>query len=204
MGRIRILSHSYIRYKDRQEAGRLLAKEIDGYKGQQVVVLGIPRGGIIVAHELALALDAELDIVLAHKLGTPGHTELAMGSVSEDGKIFLNEDVINQFSISKDQIEGEKSRQLTEINRRASAFRKVHTRISLIDKIAIVTDDGVATGATTLAALWAARRPTSPTGCAASAAITRSGLAKGLKRDKQGLYHNEGAGLQRHWRHGPY
>jgi predicted phosphoribosyltransferase len=122
------------------------------------VVLGIPRGGIIVARELAQTLDAELDIVLAHKLRAPGHPELAMGSLAENGKIFLNGQVVTELGISQHYIEEETAAQLAEIKRRARLVRRIRPRVLLKGKIVIVTDDGVATGATTQAAFWAVRQ----------------------------------------------
>jgi putative phosphoribosyl transferase len=105
MGRLHILSYSDEPFEDRREAGRLLAQQLNGYRGQKLVVLGIPRGGMIVAQEIAYILQADLDIVLAHKLGTPGHAELAMGSVSEDGKLFLNEKVVRALDIGEAYIQ---------------------------------------------------------------------------------------------------
>jgi predicted phosphoribosyltransferase len=157
MAKIRIVSHMSERFLDRHEAGRLLAAELAEYRGQQAVVLGIPRGGIIVARELARALDAELDVVLAHKLRTPGHGELAMGSVAEDGRLFLNEDVVRDLAIDGAYIQREKEYQLGEIKHHIEQFRRVRPKVPLEDRTAIVTDDGVATGATTQAALWAVR-----------------------------------------------
>jgi putative phosphoribosyl transferase len=158
MARLRIISHSGEPFRDRQEVGQLLAWELRNLPGRNLVVLGIPRGGIIVAQGLAQTLDAELDIVLAHKLRTPGHLELAMGSVAENGKIFLNEQVVAELGISHHYIEEETASQLAEIKRRARLVRRVRPRVSLKGKIVIVTDDGVATGATTQAALWAVRQ----------------------------------------------
>ena len=157
MGKLRILSRSDEPFQDREEAGRLLAAELSEYKGQNTVVLGVPRGGVVVARELASGLDAELDIVLAHKLRTPGYGELAMGSVAEDGKLFLNQDVVGPMGVADVYIQEEKARQLAEIKRRAGLFRHARPKIPLKGRIAIVTDDGVATGATTQAALWAVR-----------------------------------------------
>ena len=154
---LRILSYSSASFADREEAGRLLAEELDEYRGRKAVVLGIPRGGIIVAREIARQLDAELDIVLAHKLRTPGQEELAMGSVAEDGKLFLNQEVVQKLRIGDTYIQQEKARQLAEIKRRTEMIRHVHPKILLKGRIVIVTDDGVATGATTQAALWAVR-----------------------------------------------
>ena len=157
MSKLRILSHTSELFKDRQEAGELLAHELAQFQGRRVVVLGIPRGGMIVAQELARRLQADLDIVLAHKLRTPGYTELAMGSVAEDGKLFLNEDVIRELNVNEAYIRQEKARQLAEIRRRTDLFRRVRPKVSLAGRTVIVTDDGVATGATTQAALWAVR-----------------------------------------------
>ena len=156
-GKLRIISHSDEPFRDRQEAGELLARELAEFRRQNAVVLGIPRGGIIVARELARALEADLDIVLAHKLRTPGHAELAMGSIAEDGKLFLNETVIQELNVDSAYIKQEKTRQLAEIARRTELIRRIRPKVPLGSRTVIVTDDGVATGATTQAALWAVR-----------------------------------------------
>jgi putative phosphoribosyl transferase len=157
MGSLRIISRSGQRFQDRREAGALLAAELAEYRGKKAVVLGIPRGGMVVADEMARALNAEVDIVLAHKLRTPGQAELAMGSVSEDGKLFLNPDVVEGLGIEEAYIQQEKERQMAEIARRTGLFRRVRPRLELAGRSVIVTDDGVATGATYQAALWAVR-----------------------------------------------
>lgn len=157
MGQLRILSRSSEHFKDRQEAGRLLAQQLAAYRGQKTVVLGIPRGGMIVAQEIARYLQAEIDIVLAHKLRTPGHTELAMGSVAEDGRLFINEDVVRELAIEREYVQLEKQHQIKEMRRRTLLFRQNHPKVPLTGRTVIVTDDGVATGATTQAALWAVR-----------------------------------------------
>ena len=158
MGKLRIVSYSSELFTDRREAGRLLAGELAEWRGQKAVVLGIPRGGVIVARELARALDAELDVVLAHKLGTPGHEELAIGSVAEDGKLFLNKMLVQELGVDSGYIQQEKKRQLAEISRRISLIRRLRPKVPVEGRIAIVTDDGIATGATTQAALWAVRQ----------------------------------------------
>lgn len=155
--KLRILSQNHAPFQDRTEAGRLLAAELSAYRDKNPVILGIPRGGIIVAREIAHALSGELDIVLAHKLGTPGEPELAMGSIAEDGKLFLNENVTEMMGISAEIIEAERKRQLAAIKHRAEVIRRVRPKIPLKGRLVIVTDDGVATGATTQAALWAVR-----------------------------------------------
>ncbi len=153
--RLRILSRSDAPFLDREEAGKLLAVELGEYHGRNTVVLGIPRGGAVVAREIARELEAELDIVLAHKLRTPGHEELAMGSVAEDGRLFLNREVVGELGVGEAYIQQERVRQLAEITRRTGLFRRVRPRVPLKGRIVIVADDGVATGATTQAALWA-------------------------------------------------
>jgi len=97
--KLRIVSRSGEPYKDRREAGRLLSNELLECQGKHAVVLGIPRGGIAVAYEMVKPLEAELDIVLSRKLRAPGAPELAMGSIAEDGKIFLNETVIRELRV---------------------------------------------------------------------------------------------------------
>ena len=157
MGELRILSSEGQLFQDRREAGRLLARELGQYAGKKAVVLGIPRGGVAIARELADIIDAELDVVLAHKLRTPGHAELALGSLTEEGKIFLNDDVVQELAVSDAYIQEEKRQQMAELKRRSEFIREVRPKIPLKGRIAIVTDDGVATGATTEAALWAVR-----------------------------------------------
>jgi putative phosphoribosyl transferase len=155
--KLRIVSHSHTPFKDRAEAGQLLADQLTSYRGRKPVVLGIPRGGIVVAREIAHALDGDLDVVLAHKLATPGQPELAMGSIAEDGKMFLNENITGSIGIGTDYIEAEKKRQLIAIKQRAEMIRRVRPKIPLKGRIVVVTDDGVATGATTQAALRAVK-----------------------------------------------
>jgi putative phosphoribosyl transferase len=157
-GNIRVISNSSERFVDRVQAGKLLASEMSSLRDKQTAVLGIPRGGIIVARELAREIGADLDIVLARKLGTPGQNELAMGSVSEDGNVFLNREVVDTLGISERQIEFEKGRQMAEIQRRNRLIRTVLPKTPLQGHTVVLTDDGLATGATMQAALWAVRQ----------------------------------------------
>ncbi len=158
MTKLRIISRSDDLFLDREEAGRLLGRELSNLRGQKAVVLGIPRGGIIVARELARTLDAELDIVLAHKLRALYQPELAIGSIAEDGKLFLNEILVQELGIESNYIQQEQARQQAEIARRAGLIRRVLPKVPLRGRRVIVTDDGVATGATAQAALWAVRQ----------------------------------------------
>ncbi len=155
--KLRIISHSSEPFRDRAQAGELLAGELSELRDKRAVVLGIPRGGIIVAKGLASRLNADLDIVLSRKLGAPGQSELAVGALAEDGAVFLNEDVVLLLGVTKQYIAQEKTRQMAELQRRNQLIRSVLPKTLLKDRLVIVTDDGVATGATMQAALWSVK-----------------------------------------------
>jgi len=144
-------------FSSRVEAGKLLADKIKNIVSAKSIVLGIPRGGIIVANEIAKKLKLQLDIVLSRKIGAPLNPEFAIGAVSEDGNIFTDEDILRREKINKDYIERESKFQIQEIQRRIKKYRQVKEKISLKDKTVIITDDGVATGATMQAAAWSAQ-----------------------------------------------
>ena len=158
MGILRIASRSDKPFRDRLEAGQLLGRELETWRGQRAVVLGIPRGGLIIAREVSRALEADLDIVLSHKLRAPGNPELAIGAVTEDGKLFLHEMLVQELGVESAYIQQEKERQLVEIARRTKLIRRILPKVPLERSLVIITDDGVATGATMQAALWAARQ----------------------------------------------
>lgn len=156
MGSLRIISRRSGPFRDRTEAGILLGEVLKDICGPGAVVLGIPRGGVIVARELAWKIEAELDVVLARKVGAPGNPELAIGAVTEAGKLFLVESSAGGFDEETEYFRQEKSRALAQIAERAGRCRRVRSKLSLTDRTVVVTDDGVATGATMRAALWSA------------------------------------------------
>ncbi|HEQ72535.1 MAG TPA: phosphoribosyltransferase [Spirochaetia bacterium] len=157
MGKATIISYEAEPFSDREEAGREIAAYMKEYRGAQTVVLGILRGGIIVARTLADELGAACDMVLARKLGAPFNPELAVGAVSEEGELFVNPRLVGKGEEDDNAyIQDEKERQLAEIKRRRTLFRKEYPKISLTGKTVIVTDDGIATGSTMRAALWSA------------------------------------------------
>jgi putative phosphoribosyl transferase len=155
MGTLRIISDSSEPFANRTEAGRLLAEQMENLGGENTVALGIPRGGVIIANEIALRLKARMDVVLTHKLGAPSNMELAIGSVSESGFLFVNKSMATYAGADNRYIEQEKARQLQEIAHKVKTYRAVLPKIPLEGKFVIITDDGVATGATMQAALWA-------------------------------------------------
>jgi len=141
-------------FNDRRDAGVHLASRLEEYKGQTgVLVLALPRGGVVTGYEIAYYLKVPLDIVIVRKIGFPGQPELAIGAVSETGRVVLNESIISTYGVSKDYIEREVSQQKKEISRRAELYRKGKRLPSLEGKTIILVDDGVATGATMKAAI---------------------------------------------------
>ncbi|MDP2755782.1 MAG: phosphoribosyltransferase [Nitrospirota bacterium] len=141
-------------YKDRKDAGLQLASILTEYKDREdVLVLALPRGGVVIGYEVAKALNCLLDIIIIRKIGFPGQTELAIGAVSETGAVVLNEDIISTYTVSKEYIEEEISRQKKEISRRITLYRSGKGIPPLDGKIIILVDDGVATGATIKAAI---------------------------------------------------
>jgi putative phosphoribosyl transferase len=142
-------------FRDRNEAGSKLAAAVADRVSGPATVLGVPRGGIAVAAPVAAALGAPLDVVIPRKLGAPGNPELAIGAVAP-GVMFLHERAVRQLRIPREYIEGEAKRQEGEIARREAAYRAGRAPAEVAGRTAVVVDDGVATGATAIAALrWA-------------------------------------------------
>jgi putative phosphoribosyl transferase len=145
-------------FRDRADAGNLLAERLARDGLSPAVVLGIPRGGVILADIVAKKLGADFDIVIPRKLGAPENEELAIGAVMEDGTSYINLYIVNALRISPDYVENEKARQAEEIKRRAAAYRKPGG-YNIAHKNAILVDDGIATGATVVAsARWARKQ----------------------------------------------
>jgi putative phosphoribosyl transferase len=147
-------------FADRSDAGRQLAQRLHHLRGQDVVVLGVPRGGVPVAFEVARALSAPLDVLVVRKLGVPHAPESAMGAVGEGGVLVLNEDVIARSGIDRDELARIEERERAEVDRRALRFRRGRPREPRAGRTALVVDDGIATGAAARAACriaWARR-----------------------------------------------
>ncbi len=146
-------------FQDRRDAGRQLAERLAFLKDEpNVIVLGIPRGGVVVAAEIARALAAPLDVFLAHKLAAPFNPELAIGALTSDDQVLLDEGLVSELRLSEKEIAQEVEHQRKEIARRLNLFRKARPPLDVNAKTVVLADDGVATGSTTLAALRALRR----------------------------------------------
>jgi putative phosphoribosyl transferase len=151
-----------MRFRDRHEAGRLLAEKLTFLRDREnLIVLGVPRGGVVVAYELARGLDAPLDVYITRKIGAPYNPELAIGAVASDGTVVLDEELVTRLGIPQDYVEAETARQKAEIERRLAEYRGERPPLLIIDRTVVLTDDGVATGATILATIRAlmAQRP---------------------------------------------
>ncbi len=146
-------------YEDRGAAGKKLAEALLDYADEpDTIVLGLPRGGVPVAYEVAEALDAPLDIFTVRKLGIPGHEELAMGAIATGGVRVMNPDIIQSSNISDSEIEAVAEEERQELERREQAYRGKRVRANLKNRTVLLIDDGLATGATMRAAVTALRK----------------------------------------------
>jgi putative phosphoribosyl transferase len=145
-------------YEDRRHAGAVLGQRLQQFKGRDdVVVLALPRGGVPVAHEVARALDAPLDVFLVRKLGVPHHRELAMGAIASGGVRVLNEDVVSAYGLSDAVVDRVASEEQAELERRERAYRNGRAAVQLRGRVVLLVDDGLATGASMRAAVEAVR-----------------------------------------------
>jgi predicted phosphoribosyltransferase len=145
-------------FSDRRAAGRALASRLAHYAGRpDVVILALPRGGVLVGAEVARALGAPMDVFVVRKLGVPGREELAMGAVASGGVVVLNEGVLQALGLSELEFEEVAAREQAELERRERIYREGRSPVDVIGKIVIIVDDGLATGATMRAAIEALR-----------------------------------------------
>jgi putative phosphoribosyl transferase len=144
-------------FTDRADAGRQLAAKLMRFRGGFAVVLGLPRGGVVVAAQVAAALGAPLDVIVVRKLGVPRQPELGMGAIGEDGARVLNTDVIRLAAISDAELAAVQASEEAEVTRRAQLYRGGRARLPLDGRVALIVDDGVATGSTARAACRIAR-----------------------------------------------
>lgn len=146
------MDETYSTFKDRHDAGQRLAERLAHLREADVVVVGLPRGGVPVAHEVAAALEAPLDVILVRKLGVPGHEELAMGAIGEGGVRVLEHNIVDRVGVSPRDIEAVEERERRELARRVERYRGDRDPVALDGRVVVVVDDGVATGSTARAA----------------------------------------------------
>jgi len=145
------MDQEFVRFRDRVEAGQKLAARLEPYKNQDVVVYALPRGGVPVAKEIARELQCPLDLVIIRKIGHPGNPEYALGAVTEDGRLVVDEEDLAR--VDPKWFEAEKDKQVQEAKRRRQLYLKGKEPISAAGKVAILVDDGIATGSTMLVAV---------------------------------------------------
>jgi putative phosphoribosyl transferase len=140
-------------FRDREQAGKALAEALKGLAGGDVVVLAIPRGGVVVGNEVARALGAALDVVVTRKIGAPGEPEYALGAVAQNGEVILDEAAVEMLHVGRDYLDREAANQREEVKDRMRRFRGDRPFPSLKGKVVVIVDDGIATGNTVFAAL---------------------------------------------------
>jgi len=145
-------------FRDRAEAGRRLASRLEALDRQGLIALGLPRGGVVVAYEVASALGIPLDVVVVRKLGVPYQPELAMGAIGEDGIRVIDQRVVRAAVVADQQIKAVEDRERVELARRAESYRRGRPRLDLTAATALIIDDGIATGSTARAAVEVARK----------------------------------------------
>jgi putative phosphoribosyl transferase len=146
-----------MRFRDREEAGRLLAERLREYVGEAPVVLALPRGGVAVGYEVARALDAPLDVMIVRKLGVPWQPELGMGALAEGGALYLNREVLASVDLDTEEVTKVISEETRELERRVQRYRGGRPLQDLTGRTVILVDDGLATGSTARAAVRALR-----------------------------------------------
>jgi predicted phosphoribosyltransferase len=144
-------------FRDRKDAGHQLAKALERYREEDCIILGLPRGGVTVASQVAKALDKPLDIMAVRKLGAPTHPELAIGAVAPDNVLVLNHQLIRSLGVEEEELQALIRKETAELNRRLHYFRGNRPFPDLQDRAVILVDDGLATGASAMAAIRAAR-----------------------------------------------
>jgi putative phosphoribosyl transferase len=147
-------------FDDRRDAGRRLAAALEGFRDAKPLILALPRGGVPVAHEIARALGAQLDLVLVRKIGAPGHEEYGIGAIVDGAnpQIVVNDEAVRALNLDREYIYGEAKRQLVELERRRQAYRGAAAPVDTLGRTVIVVDDGIATGSTVRAALRGLRK----------------------------------------------
>lgn len=143
-------------YEDRSAAGKALATHLEKYRSEHPVVVGLPRGGVVIAAEVAKALHAELDVILAGKLRAPYNPELAIGAITEEGQVYINDMAVRSLRLKESYLEEEKKARLAAMKERLNLYRAVRKKVSLKGRTVIIADDGLATGSTMISAIQAA------------------------------------------------
>ena len=145
-------------FRNREEAGRRLAKALEGFKGRDTVVLGIPRGGVVVANEVAKALGARLDVVVTRKIEAPGEPEYALGAVTQEGEVIMDRQAAESLGASPAYLDDQVRKKREEVRERMERLRGSAPYPDLRGKVVVIVDDGIATGSSVGAAVMSVRK----------------------------------------------
>ena len=176
-----------VKFLDRRDAGRQLAEKLASYADDPgVLVLGLPRGGVPVAYEVACSLHAQLDVFVVRKLGVPGHRELAMGAIASGGMRVLNSDVIKALGIGPSAVESVAAAELLELVRQQRTYRGNAPPPKLSGRTVIVVDDGLATGST-MRAVVGTLRQSNPAGIIVAVPVAAAETARRIRQEADGV-----------------
>jgi putative phosphoribosyl transferase len=145
-------------FEDRVDAGKRLARALSGYKGRDVVVLGIPRGGVVVAYEVSKVLGAPLDVVVTRKIEAPGEPEFALGAITQDGDVIMDRQAAEGLGASKEYLDDQVRRKREEVKERLEALRGDVPSPDIAGKVVVIVDDGIATGSSVSAAVMTVKK----------------------------------------------
>jgi putative phosphoribosyl transferase len=165
-------------FANRQEGGKKIAQNLKKYSGRKAIVLALPRGGIVTGFEVAQSLGLPLDLVVPRKIGAPDNPEFAIGAITEDGNQVIDQKLLSSYGVSQEYLQAEIEKEKKEAKRRLKLYRKGRKPLDLKNKIAIIVDDGIATGSTMIAAIKAVKEKKAQKIIVAVPVTSRSALKK--------------------------